>query len=275
MFNLITAAEEYLMTSTTTATSDDAVDKVKSYSEFIDTYGASAVILSVFILIVLAVLAYTLRNNQKTNSQLMKQQEELLNQLLNKAEEKSDGEVVVKEKNIVGMFVETTGNSKKILKDIIDKIDADRVSIYVFHNGVFSSHGLPFFKTSCVDEVIKKNSGVVKKISVHSGLQLELFFNSICELHTNGIVSITNVEAYEEANPVITGMMRSNNVHSGVGVAVYDDDNNISGVLIAEFAEQKDDLSEIQKYLIEKAPLLEPILEQYTKTQINNDKNDN
>ena len=31
-----------------------------------------------------------------------------------------------------------------------DNIDADRLSVYVFHNGVYSSHGLPFFKASCI-----------------------------------------------------------------------------------------------------------------------------
>ena len=129
-------------------------DEVNQYIDLIRTYGASTVIIAVFIVVLLAMFGYILRNNQKTNNQLIKQQQELVDMLLSKKEENEEIEVqrqtIVKEPDIVQVFLDINSSIKEILKDIFDDIDSQRIAIYVFHNDVYSSHGLPFFKTSCV-----------------------------------------------------------------------------------------------------------------------------
>ena len=64
------------------------------------------------------------------------------------------------EKDLMTLF----GNIHKRLiedcREALEILNADRTAVYVFHNGVYSSHGLPFFKTSCICEIIKKNCGV-------------------------------------------------------------------------------------------------------------------
>jgi hypothetical protein len=58
-------------------------------------------------------------------------------------------------------------------------------------------------------------------------------------------------------------MLKNNNIRSATGIAIYDHDNNIMGLLIAEFTELKsvDFLKDTTNYLIDKAPLLSPVLE--------------
>jgi len=266
----------YLLTATGEAEPMIDTDKLGDYTQLINTYGASAVILAVFIVILFAVLIYIIRVNQKTNNQLINQQKQLFDKLLEgmgasssnpETTEKKD-EVISsppKEKNIVELFLNINSGIKDILKDIYTDLDTDRTAVYVFHNGVYSSHGLPFFKISCICEIVKKNSGVTKNINAHNGLPLQMFDNSISCLHRNGSMIITDTDDENDDNvknsPVLVGMLKSNNIKSAVGLALYDTDSNIMGILLVEFASKRDSLDDIKKLLIEKAPSLSPILE--------------
>lgn len=249
--------------------------EVSEYSNLIHTYGASTVIIAVFIVVLLAMFAYILRTNQKTNNQLIKQQQKLVDTLLstkNDEEENNNNKpvqhsTIVKEPDIVQVFLDINSSIKEILKDISDEINSSRIAVYVFHNGVYSSHGLPFFKTSCICEIIKKNCGVSKSINLHSGLPLQMFDNNISYIYKNGKMSIIDVD--DEDNglvhdaPVLVGMLKNNNIRSATGIAVYDHDNNILGILITEFVELQNEefLNNVENVLMEKALLLSPILE--------------
>lgn len=245
-------------------------DEVSKYSELINAYGPSTVIIAVFIVILLITIGYILKNNQKTNNQLIKQQEELVNKLLEKENKNNETlhiPVVVKEPEIVQVFLDINSKIKSILEDMTDELDSSRTAVYVFHNGVYSSHGLPFFKISCVCEVIKKNCGVIKTINSQNGLPLQMFDNSISYIHKNGKVSIYNIDdetdEFVHEAPVLVGMLKSNNIKSASGIAIYDHDDNILGILLIEFTNvnDKEFMNNIENKLIEKAPLLSPILE--------------
>lgn len=253
-------------------TKSDYVDNVSQYSDLIHTYGASAVIIAVFLIIVLSIIGYVLRSNQKTNNQIIKQQQELVDMLLKSKEEKEDNSDVnqdkpAKEPDLVKVFLNINSSLKDILKDLSDDIGSSRISIYVFHNGVYSSHGLPFFKTSCICEVVEKNCGVVKNIKSHTGLPLQLFDNSISNIYKNGKMSICDVEIDSDElvhdSPVLSGMLKNNNIRSASAIAVYDHDNNILGIILAEFTDKHEQefLTNVENKLIEKAPTLSPILE--------------
>lgn len=260
------------MTTTMVTETSSYIEQIKEYTDLIHTYGASAVIIAVFLIILLVVVAYILKNNQKTNNHIIEQQQELVDMLLKnskKEEEKKDTpkQITKKEPDLVQVFLNINSSLKEVLRDLSDTIDADRVAIYVFHNGVYSSHGLPFFKTSCICEVVKKNSGVVKNIKPHTGLPLQMFDNSISYIYKNGKMSVldSNDETDElvHDSPVLIGMLRGNNIRSASAIAVYDHDNNILGIIMAEFTDvhDKEFLMNVESKLIEKAPTLSPILE--------------
>lgn len=255
-------------------TADNYTGEVDKYTQLINTYGASAVIIAVFLVILLAVVTYLLRSNQKTNNQLIEQQQDLVNMLVeiakkedSKPSEENNKPKIIKEPNLVETFLNINGSIKDTLKDISDELNADRTSVYVFHNGVFSSHGLPFFKISCVCEVVKKNVGVIKNLKSHSGLPLQMFDNTISNIYKNGNMTIQDTDNEEDdlvsSSPVLCGMLKNNNIKSATGIAIYDHDNNIMGILMVEYVDKKDPilLEEATKCLISKAPLLSPILE--------------
>lgn len=259
-----------IITESIQNTADNYVNDVSEYTDLIHTYGASAVIIAVFLVVLLAVITFLLRSNQKTQNQLISQQQDLVNMLVDmaKRDEKEDTKPkVIKEPNLVEMFLNINGSIKDTLKDISDELESDRTSVYVFHNGIFSSHGLPFFKISCACEIVKKNSGVVKNLKNHSGLPLQMFDNTISNIYKNGSMTIKDADDEEDElvvnSPVLCGMFKNNNIKSATGIAIYDHDNNIMGILMVEYTEAKDPilLEKASKYLIEKAPLLSPVLE--------------
>lgn len=236
--------------------------EISSYSELIDTYGPITVILAVFIVVLLIAFSVIIKNMYNSNKQIMDQQKQLLDEFLKNEKNMSQQSHPVKEKNIVEMFIKIDDSIRSILKNIKNDIHSDRISVYVFHNGIYSSHGLPFFKTSCVSEVFGKNCGISKKVIEHSGLSLSLFHNSISHLYQHGSVVIPKVEDIKCVYPVIFSILDRENIKSGAGVAIYDSDNNILGVLIAEFVEDKSDqIENITKKLIKYTGALSPILE--------------
>ena len=57
--------------------------------------------------------------------------------------------------NILGMAVDESILYKGAAERVIEKLNCDRVAIYVFHNGNASGYGLPFVKMSCIYENTK------------------------------------------------------------------------------------------------------------------------
>ena len=252
---------------------EEAMTQVESYTQLINTYGASAVIVAVFIVVLIAMLFYILRANNVTHKQMIAQQQELVNMMMEMVkrgeniEKESKKPTIIKEPNLVELFLNINGTIKDTLKDISEDLETDRTSVYVFHNGVFSSHGLPFFKISCVCEVVKKGSGVIKHLKDHSGMPLQLFDNTVSNIYKNGRMTVYDTDDEEneivQTSPVLCGMLKNNSVKSATGIAIYDHDNNIMGILMVEYSDKKDPilLDEATNTLVTKAPLLSPVLE--------------
>lgn len=227
--------------------------EILSYAEMIDKYGPITVIIGVFIVILLITFTIIIKMMHNSNKQIMDQQKVMLDKLL-----KNDKKT---EKNILEIFVKIDENVRSTLNDIKEELHTDRIAIYTFHNGVYSSHGLPFFKTSCVSEVVKKGSGITKKGQEHKDMNLCMFDDSIVTLYHNGCLIMEKVQNYKDEYPVLYNTFEKENIVSAVGVAIYDDDNNILGVLIAEFVTDKSHIIEkISMRLKQFAKSLSPIL---------------
>lgn len=233
-------------------------DQISNYAELINKFGPITVTLALFIVLFLLLLSILIKGMQSTNKQIMKQQQDLLKKIMD-----NNSKPIKKEKNIVEIFVKIDDSIKEILKKTNETINADRISVYVFHNGVYSSHGLPFFKTSCVSEIVEKNCGIPKKADVHINMPLSIFDSSIKTLYKDGRIVIENVKDIKSKYAVLYNMLTEVQVKSATGVAVYDKDNNILAVIIAEFIEEKstEEIELATNKLIEETSCLAPILE--------------
>lgn len=243
----------------------DTSTEIERYMALLDSYGTATVVLSVFIVVFLIIFMLLLKNNHNTTKQLMDQQQQLFDIITNKNEEMDSAKKqhIRAEKNLVETFVKIDDSIKSVLKKINEEINASRLSIYVFHNGSYTSHGIPFFKVSCISEIIKKGTGLTSRTKAHNGLPLSMFNNSMKTLFNDGKFIIDNTSNIEQDYPVLHSILTSANIECGCGVAIYDDENNILGVIIAEF-KNKDDSNNIDKVvdvLIEHTTFLTPILQ--------------
>lgn len=248
--------------ATTTEAANNTVDEIDHFAELLNNYGVAIVTIAVFLAIVVAMFALFFKMIYSGQKNQAKQNELIINKLLatEKEVKKCNDK---KEKDLMKIFVKVDDSTKDVIKKISDETKPDRLSIYAIHNGVQTSHGLPFIKTTCVSEHIRKNCGIIRKGMDHVGIPLQFLDDSIKDVYRQGSLVIHNIEDYKSTYPVIYNMCKDTGIISGVGVAVYDQDNNVLGILVAEFVKLQAavDLEILKDKLIEETTRLAPILE--------------
>lgn len=190
------------MNSVDTTTS---MDQITSLAELIHKIGPVAVILAVFLILFLVIVMTLLKGFMNNQKKLQEQNEQLTqimittfeNQKKLRDEEDESASIQKKkydERNMVGIFVELNRTFKMDCKQYAQALSCDRIAIYVFHNGSHSSHGLPFFKTTCVSEWIKPGCGIPTHLMDSNAVPLTVFDDIIDRLYTYGQVIVRNTE---------------------------------------------------------------------------------
>lgn len=181
-----------------------SMDQITSLAELIHKIGPVAVILAVFLILFL-VIVMTLLKGFMNNQKKLQEQNEQLTQIMittfenqKKLRDEEDTAPIPKknydERNMVGIFVELNRTFKMDCKQYAQALACDRIAIYVFHNGSHSSHGLPFFKTTCVSEWIKPGCGIPTHLMDSNAVPLTVFDDIIDRLYTYGQVIVRNTE---------------------------------------------------------------------------------
>lgn len=139
-------------------------------------------------------------------------------------------------KNLANTFIKLREALLHNCMDTMQEINASRIAIYLFHNGTRSTHGLDFFKMSCICEEIKPGSGIREKLIEHSNIQINLFDNMIDKLITNGKYIIMNDEEQQLSGHRM--FLSSKAVRYTQLVAIFDSGNNILGFVCAEMTHE-------------------------------------
>ena len=119
------------------------------------------------------------------------------------------------------------------LHNIMASIDANRIAVYLFHNGTHTPSGFSFLKMSCIGERIKIGSGVKEEISFQSQIPVNIFDDMYENLNQNGRYLINNDE-----NTMATAkrqFISAAKIKYSQAVCIYDANNNVLGFTLAEF----------------------------------------
>lgn len=249
--------------------STTSINEVSTFAKIIKEYGMDVVIIAVFLILFIIIMKYVMNINTQTTERLNKLQEEMLKMM---RDEMTEMKTVVntkeKSQNILEIFVQLDSSIKDILTDIKVTLDCDRISVYAFHNGTHASHGFPFFKISCITEQVKRGSGVMPVLKDQIAIPLSMFDNYFYDLYKSGHVEVGDIEHIKEIYPMVFSLLLKNNVHSGSCVAIFNNNNDILGFILAEYKETKTDyeLEVIKKELIDISSSLAPIMD-YSKYQ--------
>lgn len=219
------------------------MEEVTSLVKLIGEYGVLVVIAAVLII----VFVYNSKKQQKHYSEMAKSQAEsnktmiesvlsqnkiLIENYKTAVKELREVPATYNEKNIVEIFVKLNDILKVECQTTSRNTKSDRTSVYVFHNGTHSSHGMPFFKMSCICEWINKGAASNTKLSEHTNMTLNLFDPIVTNLYKNGEFVINSEQETEPSNLLF---IKGTKIQTIIFIAIYDDDNNIMGFVANDY----------------------------------------
>lgn len=205
----------------------------------ISDYGPYAVILA-FVLALFLYCIYNInRMYKKFQEQSLKNSEEYQNGMVEIANKMVDRMLDIdKKKNtksepdLMKVFVKLKESMYDYCKDCMDNINADRLAIYLFHNGTHSTHGVKFFKVSCICENVRIGSGIREHSIEHSNIPLNLFDEMIDKLLKDGEYIIINDDTLKNKNSRI--FISCDKIQYAIAEAIFDKNNVILGFVIIE-----------------------------------------
>ena len=182
-------------------------------------------------------------------------------------------------KDILKSYIDINMALKDASRNCQDKINCDRLAIYVFHNGNKSFHGLPFFKMSCVHEWNRMRINSLRGKS-HMNMPLHLF-DFVVDLYKDGFFKNLNIEKTKSSDEEDKGILEFVNYSNTEAIYITAIKNNdaLCGFICAEFNtpfspdEVRDE--SIFKSLNKYAEEARPIICAYSNIMYNDDKNNN
>ena len=244
--------------------------------EVIDKYGPYATILA----IVLMVFVYLVHRNNKMYENIQNQFIEMTTKMVDQILEGADNAninnntnntpAVASEPDLMNTFVKLRRSMYEYCRDAMLTVHADRLAIYLFHNGAHSTHGVKFFKVSCICENVKIGSGIRERSMEQSNIPLNLFDEMIHALLDTGEFLILNNEELNKHNYRI--FISSDKIKYAHCKAILDVNNTILGFILVESTSEYDNNTikeqniEIDKLINQISPVLTYV--DYIKTNI-------
>ena len=146
--------------------------------------------------------------------------------------------------DIVGSYIDINGVFEEAGSKAMGRIGCERIAIYVFHNGNASYHGLPFFKMSCVYERYP-NEINIKRGKSHYDLPLNFYYDIISKIWKNGTYYVDDI--IKENSRSLTDFVVYSKTKALYMKAVKDSKNSIAGFVVAEFNNEEEFSSNIDR----------------------------
>lgn len=241
-------------TNVNTIEGGETVEAISGVSKLVHEYGSEIVIISVFILLLIAFCIFILKMVNKMFNEISSGtkngnnfNQEIITKILddylekknqNDKKEKHD-EIENKQNTLVSGSSIASMTMNDASRIVMGKIHCDRIGVYVFHNGNKTQFGFPFVRMSCVNEFTMKGMSTTIRGLSHSGLPLHAFSNIVRCLIDNGEYIIGNVydHGLVSGDEQIINFISGSPIQSIFALAINDDRENIAAFTVAEFRE--------------------------------------
>ena len=168
----------------------------------------------------------------------------------------------------MGIFVKLRESIKENCVSTMNQIGAARIAIYLFHNGIHSTHGINFFKMSCMCEKVAIGSGIRERMIEHTNIPINLFDEMIEKLiHDNRYIIMNNDELQDTNHKIF---ISADKINYAQLVTIYDINNNMLGFVAVEIDRpfSKDEADREKEILDELVKQLIPVLSYSDYTSI-------
>ena len=239
------------------------VSDIGTLSGYINEYGPLIVTLAIFMLAFVLLIVYVLNVNKKMYETMQATSNQLLTTFLDEHSSKKELPREKKhydERNIVDLFVKLDKTLKNACDSTMKKTKSDRTAVYVFHNGSHASHGLPFFKMSCIAEKSNKGSNANIIMQDHQSMPLSYFESIVTSLYYNGEYRIIVNEDMDFNDQFF---LQKTKIKDCFFVPIYDYSDTIMGFVFNGYNEldPNRDFAKEKEALTELAMVSKPVLE--------------
>ena len=162
-------------------------------------------------------------------------------EIANKSMEKNS------KKDLATTFAKLRESIKDNTSNVMNNTGAIRIAVYLFHNGTKTTHGIDFFKFSCICEKVVAGSGVKEQSMNQSNIPVNLFDPMLDSLINNGRYIIIKSEDLENTNQRI--FISSPKINYSQAVGIFDNKNNLLGFVLAEMDKTYNKHSVNEEYL--------------------------
>lgn len=125
----------------------------------------------------------------------------------------------------------------KKLEEVKETLNADRVQIYDFHNGIRYANGRSALKTTCTYETCRY--GVKHYQNSLSGIPLSCIPNFISALLNDGEIECKNIEEIRETMPATYSFKKGMQVKSFYDTVFHNEEGEIVGFIAIQFCTNK------------------------------------
>lgn len=227
--------------------------------EGITNIGVGNIILALFIILFASFFSVILDSVKKSVSKTLGGEggiEELsqrvceLQAQIQQIKSESDEKSFAHGPDIMELYMKMNKSLKPLCRTIVSELKAIRTSIYLFHNGTTSSHGLPFFKVSCISEIIEETTGIGSMMREQINIPVNIFDTMIDDLYSNGvfIVEKNRIGACEEI--LVTRFLLNRRNNTCICTSIRDDNSRLIGFALTEFS--RDMLEDDREYVLKR-----------------------
>ncbi|MBO7695910.1 MAG: hypothetical protein J6T10_25030 [Methanobrevibacter sp.] len=191
---------------------------------------------------------------QKIIDQLNNQNSIMLQQILNKVD---SGHIITSDEDRDISKVEK--ELEFYLDEILKETNANRVSVFRYHNGGKDYNGKSFLRMSMTNEVVKGGTAIIQPQC--QNLFRSMFFSLIHSLEDNDVDLIKNIEDIKDKDGGLYGYLKDFGIEAKYTVSLHNNYGDIVGFITLDFSNNDDlNIEKLKICLQEKRVKIEALL---------------
>ena len=216
---------------------DAAINSASTVARLLYDYGPVVTIVSIFLVLFIIIFLFLIRTQQKSNESIMKEHKALIENIVRMNEmmyTKNVNEDIKEESTaeIMNIFLKISTTLKTHMGPYLGFLNAERLAVYLFHNGLHTPHGFPFFKFSCICEQIL--NPVFAKIKNHKDFPINLMSDFVKDLFEHKDISYYDGPKPENMDPMFEKLL-TDRINKYIVRGIFDSNGNLIGFVWVEF----------------------------------------
>lgn len=230
-------------------------EEVQNFTKLISEYSVLVVACAILFIVFITIFILIINQNKKSMDSLTKLNQQLLAKIMEDKPTESP-----KEK--VDHHLEVNEEITERLRLLRDRVDADRVYIFMFHNGEHAINKFSFLKASCLIEWSLYT--INQKMIDQKALPISILTLLCRHLVSKGYLDIENLESFKELDYMFYGWLKSKGTKSFFCKGVKDRQGCLIGFIACDYVEsdfkKSTTIDQIHEELNKSSLVISPLL---------------